>query len=529
MFPQNSDSKKLWQVLSRVHQHETSTIGAYQAWFPKVYKLLKSVGAKIDLENLSEKAKNDLLPLKGWNGKDYSWLDTIEKLNKEIDGNKTYLRQTGWDKLLHSFAFEDAAELATHSRFILAYDVGLSKTRTSLAVANLWDEATLVIVPVSLKEQWLKEISNLPMQVVCQVISYEDLWRSEFDFPAYQTVIADEGHLLRNPDALRTIYAKQLGAKNRIVLTATPSSGYVRDFQGILEFLNQGSNFLPYDFRERFGVSEANRELPVIKNASVLRNMLAPIMKVRTRNEPEVANIKSLAVDNETDLFVPFELDKEHLEFYLSQARAMWGWWLHAPPTEAQARLGVSRLIKATACPQTLDFGLEKTTLQEFVLDNAEDGTIIFCHHQAIAMWYSQKLKCPYLSSEIPSEKRYKIINNFRENGGLLVMTYGVGSKGHNIPEGKKIIFAEPYWGGDEMFIQAKGRLKRPGRTEPPVFIFPFYRGTILEHMINLSIAKTKSIQSIQTGIESQSRIPKFSELLYVAVQKAKRMSVDNV
>jgi hypothetical protein len=130
-------------------------------------------------------------------------------------------------------------------RGMIADEMGLGKTVQAIAVAHLYrDEWPLLILcPVSLMENWAREIMRWlgisRARMVCLngskqradlsvhsvvIVAYSSVKCVEGD-PQYRVVIMDESHLIKSPDARRSIAAVEIGSKaTRVVLlSGTPS------------------------------------------------------------------------------------------------------------------------------------------------------------------------------------------------------------------------------------------------------------------------------------------------------------------
>lgn len=89
-------------------------------------------------------------------------------------------------------------------------------------------------------------------------------------------------------------------------------------------------------------------------------------------------------------------------------------------------------------------------------------------------------------------KNRKEVIQNFKENGGALYITYGCGSYGLNLQFCHNIIFAEHCLDYAQR-IQAEARIYRTGQTED-VNYYSLWCDTGLEEMIQRSLNKKERL-----------------------------------
>lgn len=119
----------------------------------------------------------------------------------------------------------------------------------------------LIVVPASLASQWMQEISlhfprGLLSAQLCTSIEHIDLirsnhstkvWITTYDFLrrnslafqslAFEMVIVDEAHTIRNPATATAQAVHSLRAKSRLALTGTPIQNNVEDVWSVMQFL----------------------------------------------------------------------------------------------------------------------------------------------------------------------------------------------------------------------------------------------------------------------------------------------------
>ena len=150
-------------------------------------------------------------------------------------------------------------------RLLLGDDMGLGKTAQSIAISHvLWNSKrirrALVVVPASLKSQWLREwqlFSDVPAQVVegspeerrtlykrtkqgVLIVNYEQVikdldflleWRPEF-------MILDEAQRIKNWETKTALTLKKFAPPYRLILTGTPLENRIEELCSIVEWLD---------------------------------------------------------------------------------------------------------------------------------------------------------------------------------------------------------------------------------------------------------------------------------------------------
>jgi hypothetical protein len=166
---------------------------------------------------------------------------------------------------LYSYQREGVERILRSGRLLLADDMGLGKTTQAVAACHaLFQSAVvrrgLLIVPASLKSQWLREwreTSDVPVEVVegpaearqeiyrqhragFLIIGYEQLLR---DFESIQAltpeiVVLDEAQRIKNYATKSAVYVKALNPTYRLVLTGTPLENRLEELASILDWVD---------------------------------------------------------------------------------------------------------------------------------------------------------------------------------------------------------------------------------------------------------------------------------------------------
>ena len=151
---------------------------------------------------------------------------------------------------------------------ILYHGLGSGKTITSIAISKLYSNNVLIIVPASMRTQWIPELERMEVDIKkYQVISYEKLL-SMVELKTITSfedmvVIVDEAHRIRSSTGkISTTIVKQLQTAEKVILlTGTPMVNNPVDMSPLINAI-QGSDILPTNeklFKEKFYVPKSSK------------------------------------------------------------------------------------------------------------------------------------------------------------------------------------------------------------------------------------------------------------------------------
>jgi hypothetical protein len=342
-------------------------------------------------------------------------------------------------------------------------------------------------------------------------------------------ILPDEGEKLANIDSDQSRALMQVSARKKFILTGTPCANYCRDMHGLMVFVGgDGTAIQPYGYRRGFleknwinsmafskrGLSAimadyvvvewvtweftetlrkgAKREIPKIANVDKYRAWLAPLLKRRLIEEPEVAeHIKPPKIVPE---IIDVEWDPAHLAYYLRAADDFASWYQNEG-NEKKYNLGIllarlQAVQMALNCPQS-GVGDQPpyaglTSKQREVIDKMEECVeqgrkgILFAENPITVKVIGRELKkrsidfVPFHGG-ISIEKRVKAKDELFENGdvALLLATKQCAKAGYNLPMVDSVFFYDRSWSA-RVEDQA---VRRPLRVErkDPVNVYFFH------------------------------------------------------
>jgi len=332
-------------------------------------------------------------------------------------------------------------------------------------------------------------------------------------------LVADEGDVLANPQSDQTQALYQLSPKRRYVMSATPIANYPRDIAPILSFTaGDGTAAQPWGwrngrmeenwrltvahadcgikaFREKFVTTEwvtrefedtlvegAKREIPRINNLEAYRAMLAPHVKRRIVEEPDVT--RYVQIPKETREIVELPWDDAHLAYYIQIAEEFASWYANAMRQEGKKSNLIAILAKIRAVSFASDYpqhGVEGfgsylalTSKQRWVLDELEQlalagkKTVLYAENPGqIDMLHrhlqNRGVDAVKFHGGIPIKTRTTELNRRFRHGDCptLLATLGVTQKGLNLWQAEEEILLSRSWSAT-VEEQAIHRLLRP-------------------------------------------------------------------
>ena len=171
----------------------------------------------------------------------------------------------GLKRVLYPYQLEGVYHFLSSGRLLLADDMGLGKTVQAAAAAHALFHAGrvkrgLLIVPASLKGQWLREweaTTDVPAELVegrpeeraeqyrrlrsgFLIINYEQLLR-DLDVVRKldpDMVVLDEAQRIKNWATKTSMYVKALAPRYRLVLTGTPMENRIDELASVLDWVD---------------------------------------------------------------------------------------------------------------------------------------------------------------------------------------------------------------------------------------------------------------------------------------------------
>lgn len=432
-------------------------------------------------------------------------------------------------------------------RALLSDEVGLGKTiEAGLVIKELlvrgMAKRILVLTVPSLVDQWEEELSEkfgLSTATTNQTVAREapeNFWRDNTAIvaslhtlkqPAHLAVaqqstwdilVVDEAHYLRNRDSQAWQAVNALPRQFLLLLTATPVQNSLEELYNLVTLLQPGFLPSPREFRARFLDPKRPRQP---REPEELRRMLGQVM---IRNTRANAGIGLPPRHAETVLFEPDAAEKTFGQEWETEFRAalaklnasqasLWGRLVlqAAGSSPAAWRSSLSRFPDRAAAERWTRGGLLGSTWDKKCalippLTHAEGGLVIFTQflqtQTALAEFLqAAKVQTHVINGQTPPADRHPITENFRRQGGALLLTHS-GTEGRNLQFCHRLVNFDLPWNPMEI-EQRIGRLHRLGQKHPVRIYNLVQADTLQEHLLELLQEKLNLFELVvgETGL----------------------------
>lgn len=440
---------------------------------------------------------------------------------------------------LFPFQQEGVKFAARAGRCLMADDMGLGKTIQSIAVAEIYKKvlqtnSVLIICPTSLKYQWKSEIERFThssVQIIegsshkrreqysnndayYQIVSYNYIAQDidfinetlEIDF-----VILDEAQRIKNWKTKVSKSVKRLNSNYTVVLTGTPLENRLEELYSIMQFIDVYQLGPLYKFVERYQLKNVETGKVIgYQHLHEIKLTLADTLIRRTKAEV----LKELPERMDKNLFVPMTLEQreihDEMQRLVSKLVSKWRKFGFLNEVDRQKLiLSLSRMRMVCDSTFIIDQRTRKDTkvdelmniVEEF-LETNDSKVVVFSQWERmtrlIAAEFDNKgIEYEYLHGGIPSQKREKLLKNFKENpNSRIFLSTDTGGVGLNLQSASLVINLDIPW-NPAVLEQRIGRVYRLGQNRNVSVINLVSTGTI-EHKI-LDVLKFKS--SMASGV----------------------------
>jgi SNF2 family DNA or RNA helicase len=425
-------------------------------------------------------------------------------------------------------------------RAILADEVGLGKTiEAGLALAELrlrgLADRTLVITPAGLVTQWQEEIErkfgiptvaagrdaagagddiDRPVVVASLAAARRAPLKAELTDGAWDLLIIDEAHRVRNPRSASGKLARELRSRHLLMLTATPVENRLQDLYEMISLVSPGLLGTAAEFRAAHGgtTGPTTPEKTVApKNISALRKRTSEVMIRHRRSEVSVLLPQRLA---ETLLVEPPPAEREWYADLGGRLRK------EGRDTASARRLTLRSIARlagsspAAAGPALRKAGWEDLAVRAESLDGWPKGAVLldqlrrratagdaghpekvlvftaFRHtlDQLAALVADAGISAAVYHGSLPRTEKERAVAAFRDEAGVLLSTESAG-EGRNLQFCHVMVNMDLPW--NPMQIEQRlGRLHRVGQDHDVQLTNLVARGTIEEQVLRVLESK---------------------------------------
>ena len=371
------------------------------------------------------------------------------------------------------------------------------------------------------------------------------------------TLISDEGSLLRNVGTQQSRAVAQVAAQRLYVLDGTPHKNFARDLlplaavttghglahqkygvgnkaeltKGLLKSANHSTRGVQA-FSDRHVVLEwvtnqfkeqlqegAKREVPRINNVGEFRDWTASFLQRRVRKEPDVQQYAGCP--DPTFASFNVEWDDEHFAHYLKTCIEFANYYKKHKEEQGKSGKNINLTLilariqavqRAASCPHSpgknsVGSYTGITSKQRFVLDRALHHaaagrkSIVYAATPAAVerlcgLMIDAGLKVVMFHGGITIEKRIKQLDEeFRFGDADVLVSSWCGQKGLNIEQAKAVILYDRDWSSSTE-EQAEARPQRPSQEDSIFIEYCHLEGSIDSYMEQVQRFKRASADS---------------------------------
>ena len=391
-------------------------------------------------------------------------------------------------------------ELKLRKGGIIADEMGLGKTILTLGIfASNFVRNTLIVVPLSLLNQWKNEIRR---SLGHNVLIYYGKTKSEITIQKLKTtaivlttygslkpsskenlygvhwdrIIFDEAHHMRNSSSKKYFYGKLLKSKSIWLLTGTPVQNRKEDLRSLFYLLGYNSKILNNidAYRElrlhhilRRKKSEVGLNMPPIHFHNMKINWINEYEKKISKNIHKLVHNK---YSNSDLTWLNIIGDRKIIQMIRAKQVCI------SPKLIEQK---IKHMIDQKVLPEEYEEISKSTTkidsLISIIKKRKENKKLIFCSFHEEMKIIHEKLKQESIVSvslyhgKLNLKSRQKIIE---KNDNILIMQIQAGCEGLNLQNYNEIYILSPHW-NPCVEDQAIGRCYRIGqKKETHVFHF---------------------------------------------------------
>jgi len=417
-------------------------------------------------------------------------------------------------------------EFASHRKGgFLCDEMGLGKTiqLITIIVANP-KPRTLVVVPVSVLDQWRTEIAKFAPHIRVFVHHGQDRAMRKEDIPEFDVfittysllrleaiekvvpfqylwdrVILDEGHEIRSSKSKTNKNINLLSTEIKWIVTGTPVFNNVKDFVTLCGWIG-------------IHKTDVQADITIIRTKFVLRRTKDDVAQFNKRLELPPCEVINRELDlspEEAVLYTTVYTECKNRVHDIVRSGIQNG-------MKAMLILECFLRVRQTlthpyvylsGCedPQPWEHGCAKIDyLVNSIKDNKEENSIVFCQFIIEMNIIQEKLKeenIPVyrIDGSVSQEARVHQINLFRKKPSVLIIQIKAGGVGLNLQEATRVYITSPAW-NPATELQAIGRAHRTGQTKKVTVERLYYKGTGDLPSIEESIMKLQEHKSAVTS-----------------------------
>lgn len=424
-------------------------------------------------------------------------------------------------------------------RSLLADEQGLGKTIQSLFwIKKIKNRRPVVIItPASMKWTWHAEADlhfGMKTEVLegkprrrsqllkgdIFILNYEILknWWEALKQLEPQSIILDEVHYLKNPEAQRTIYATLLceGVPSVIGLSGTPLTNRPIELWPILRIIKPDlfPSFQKYAWRyckptyttwgwQYTGATNKEELHRILKKNVMIRRLKKNVLKELPAKQRQVVSFK-------LDSYREYKEAQNNFLKWLSKQSLVKA----KRAKRSQALVKIGYLLRLTA---QLKAKIVDQWIDDFLEENEGSKLAAFTMHRTVIDRLREKYgkTCVIIDGSVPTNERPAIVRAFQNKPSvrLFVGNVRAAGVGLTLTAASNVVFLDLPWTPGEL-MQAEDRCHRIGQKEKVVVHYLTTLHTIEESLMKILQKKSEILDAILNGEEGGEDLDIFDELL---------------
>lgn len=412
----------------------------------------------------------------------------------------------------------------------LADDMGLGKTIQAIAFIISLNNSlkrpftTLIVVPKTLIENWINEISKFGMGTIVSIYhgtnrgsnldrfkqlggilitTYNTLLNdiSIFNSISFDCMFLDEAQFIKNRKAKTYHAAKSVNSKVKFALSGTPFENNISELWAIMDLVNSGCLGSYTTYMKQYGNNTNNKE--VLKRLNL---RIRPFILRRTKANvlmdlPEKTELELICSMSEEQRIlyqsilesVKNEINRLPERFEIKDASVILDGLLRLRQVCCHPAL-LKKEYNWNHCNESGKFDLLKEKIIELTKNHYK--VVIFSQFTTmlniIKKWtLKQRINTFYLDGQ--TLHRQSVVNGFENSDdGVFLISLKAGGVGLNIVSCQYAIIYDPWW-NPAVENQAADRIHRIGQTKD-VFIYRFVTADSIEEKIEKLKATKKEL-----------------------------------
>ncbi len=414
-------------------------------------------------------------------------------------------------------------------RALIADEMGLGKTIQALAwlELHLTIRPVLIIVPASLKLNWVKEIqitlSNPGQIQMIQgkklfkitgdivIINYDILnaWVENINKWNPRIVITDEAHYYKNNKSQRTKAVKKIVRKKEyfIALSGTPITSRPIEFYNVISIISPTLFTNRWYYAMRYCGAKNNGfgwDFSGASNTKELHGLINNVVMIR-RKKSDVLKELPVKIRN----YIPVEITNRGE--YAAASNAFIDWLKENKGVEKAKKAKNAEILVQLSYLKTLAIEGKLRAVKYWIkdfLESTDEKLVVFGIHRFVVDYLMKEFVgiSVKIDGSVTGKGKQIAVEKFQKDTDirLLIGNIKAAGVGITLTTASNILIIELPWSPGEL-IQAEDRCHRIGQKSAVNINYILAEKTIDMKMVHILDKKRKVIDNILDGIETSS------------------------